>query len=174
MPEPREKYCPQCGAAHQAWATRCADCACDLVDEPPPAEVALPASDLPPARELACLGTGDAWHVRDVAEALQQAGISCRVDSHPPDAPLAGPGFSARRGFSGATTRLGVYVLPGDLDAARRVEHEQRLSRIPGAGASEAASASHDEEACPACVTPLPASAAECAECGLEFPAADA
>jgi hypothetical protein len=170
MGDPREKYCPQCGAAHQAWATRCADCDCDLVAEPPSPEIA-PASELPPARELACLGTGDAWHVRDVAEALQEAGLSCRIDSHPPDAPLAGPGFSARRGFSGETTKLGVYVLPDQLERARRVEHAHRLSRIPGA--SETAAAPHDEEACPACGVPLAPAAAECAECGLEFPAAD-
>lgn len=169
---PRERYCPRCGVAHQAWATRCADCDCELVDEPPPPSQALPPSALPPARELACLDTGDAWHVRSLAEALQAGGLSCRIDSHPPDAPLSGPGFSARRGFSGATTRLGVYVLPDELEAARRIQDEHRRSRTPGE--AELAAGEHGEEACPACGTPLAASAEACGECGLEFPPADA
>lgn len=141
------------------------------MDEPPPASELTPAGELPPARELACVDTGDAWHVRGLAEALVAGGVSCRIDSYPPDSPLSGPGFSARRGFSGATTRLGVYVLPGELDAARRLQGEHQRSRMPGA--DELAAGEHGDEACPACGTPLAASATECAECGLEFPAAE-
>jgi len=167
MSEEREKYCPRCGVAHQAWATRCADCDCALSYDRPVRSDPPRAAELPPARELACLRTGDAWHVRELAEALQQAGISCRIDSFPPEAPLAGPGLSARgRGAPEGATRLGVYVAHADAAAGLRIERELLASRMPDAPEG----AAHDAEVCPACGTPLDATAAECAECGLEFP----
>ena len=116
---------------------------------------------------------GDTWHVRELAEVLQDAGISCRIDSFRPDEPLVGgllgaPGATAPR----EVTRLGVYVLPADEVEARRLERDLLLERMPGA--DDAAPHEHDAEGCPACGTPLPPTAESCTECGLEFPPLDA
>jgi hypothetical protein len=167
MSEEREKYCPQCGVPHQAWATRCADCDCALSYERPVRRDPVRPAELPPARELACLRTGDPWHVRELAEALQEAGISCRIDSFPPEAPLTGPGLSARgRGAPEGATKLGVYVAHADAAAGQRIERELLASRM--AGAPEGAAS--DADGCPACGSPLAPTATECPECGLEFP----
>src|SRR5688572_7985310 len=40
------KWCPSCGAEYRASVTKCAECAVDLVDTPPPAPAAAPEREL--------------------------------------------------------------------------------------------------------------------------------
>ena len=119
------------------------------------------------AHELACIERGDPRALREIAERLQTAGISCRIDAYPPDEPIR---LGGRRG-SGVANTFGLYVLPADAaDAARvRTEHLQRS--LPEAAGYQVAAGTELHE-CPACGEPLAEAAPDCAACGLEFPEA--
>ena len=159
------KTCPGCRGEFQAWVTRCPDCDVTLVIAV--GEVARPVTrELPRASELVCVERGDPWHLRELAERLQQQGVSCRIDVYPPDAPIRPP---ARRGSAAAGTQFGLYVRSEDLALAQqiRTEHLQRVVPDAHTVSGEANAVLAD---CPACGAPLEEGAASCASCGLEFP----
>jgi hypothetical protein len=159
------KTCPECGGEFQEWVERCPDCAVALSTGPLEAARQKPARELPPARELTCIERGEPWHLRELAERLQQQGLSCRIDVYPPDAPIRAP---ARRGGS-VTARFGLYVRPDDLALAQQIrsEHLQRVVPEAPAPAGETGAVLAD---CPACGARLAEGDASCASCGLEFP----
>jgi hypothetical protein len=128
---------------------------------PPP----LAPEELPPARELVCVERGDPWHLRELAEALQERGISCRIDVHPPDAAIRPP---ARRGAP-TQTRFGLYVRAGDQAQAAQVRGEHLERAVPDAAGLDGEPGALLSD-CPACGAPLAEGAASCASCGLEFP----
>ena len=119
------------------------------------------------ARPLLC-SKGSADQVEEMAEMLQAAGISSRVDSHPPGAPLsAGP----RQKFGFQTSRLGLYVLglyvrPEDLEEARQILEQKMAEKLEASPAR----VGEEFEACPGCGARIPQDAESCLECGLEFP----
>ena len=115
---------------------------------------------------LRCVKIGDPWRVREVAEALESAGISCRIDTYPP-----GAGVQPHRGGRGAggATQMGVYVAPADHARAHEIAVEHERGRMPEAE-SEEELWDGDENSCPGCGTSLPPTSESCAECGLEFP----
>jgi hypothetical protein len=117
---------------------------------------------------LLCVRTGDPWRVREIAEALENAGITCQVDTHPP-----GGGVAPLRGgrSAGAATQMGVYVAPGDFEAAVQVAAAHERSRMPEVEA-DAPVWDGDPGSCPGCGTALPPASETCSECGLEFPSA--
>ena len=161
------KICPRCGGEFQRWVERCPDCDVDLELGEPGAPPRRAAEELPPARELACVRVGNPWQLREFATFLQERGLSCRIDSHPPDRPLSG-GDPLRRGglFGGAGTKLGLYVRPDDLDESRELYTEF----VGGGGGAEfEAEGGAGEGACPACGEPVADDAATCASCGLAF-----
>lgn len=151
--QPRLTSCPDCGAALQLTATV----------EPPPRV----ADELPPAHELSCVERGDPRALREIAELLQSAGLSCRIDAYPPDQPirLGGP-----RG-SGVATGFGLYVRHADVEPAKQL-HTQYLRRTLPEATSHAVAAGTELHECPACGEPLAEAARDCGECGLEFPEA--
>jgi hypothetical protein len=161
------KYCPTCGGEFQLWVSVCPDCKAALVESavavapptPPPPE------ELPHARELVCVERGDPWHLRELAEALNEQGISCRIDVHPPDAAIPPP---ARRGAA-TQTRFGLYVRAADRARAEQLRGEHLERAVPDAAglAGEPGALLAD---CPACGAPLAEGATSCASCGLEFP----
>jgi hypothetical protein len=159
------KSCPTCGGEFQLWVSVCPDCQVALVEGPVTVAVSPPPQELPPARELVCLERGDPWHLRELAEALQERGISCRIDVHPPDAAIRPP---ARRGAP-TQTRFGLYVRAGDQAQAAEVRGEHLERAVPDAAGlgGEPGALLAD---CPACGSPLAEGAASCASCGLEFP----
>jgi hypothetical protein len=162
------KICPSCGGEFQQWVTSCPDCAVPLraasADAPPPDPRAA-AREFPPARELVCIERGDPRALHEIAERLQAAGVSCRIDAYPPDEPIR---LGGRRG-SGVATSFGIYVLPAEVDAATRLRTELVRESLPDAANLELASGS-ELSACPACGEPLADAARECAACGLAFP----
>jgi hypothetical protein len=162
------RRCPQCGGEYQYTVSVCADCGCALEDAPVAPQ--LDATPLPHASQLVPVRAGSPWSIEELAEALRHAGISSRIDSHPPGEPLRGPEHATQYGYSGAMAKVAVYVREQDYEAAQRVDAEVFASRTPHAAVLDAASG--DPGVCPGCGTPLSQGAASCAECGLEFPEA--
>jgi hypothetical protein len=160
------KVCPSCGGEFQQWVERCPDCAVPVGSGAPdamtPARVGV---ELPPARELVCLQRGDPRVLHEVAERLQAAGLSCRIDAHPPEEPIR---LGGRRG-AGVATPFGLYVLPADVEAAQRVRAQHARETLPDAEGYEVA-AGTELSACPACGEPIADAATSCDGCGLEFP----
>lgn len=164
------KVCPSCGGEFQQWVASCPDCAVPLAlasAETLRADAAAPARELPPARELVCVERGDPRALHEIAERLQAAGFSCRIDAYPPDEPIR---LGGRRG-AGVATTFGLYVLPADAEAAREVRTQLVRESLPEAAGLELA-AGGELSACPACGEPLAEAARECAACGLAFPEA--
>ena len=115
---------------------------------------------------LRCVRVGDPWRVREIAEALETAGIGCRIDTYPP-----GAGVQPQRGGrgAGAATQMGVYVAPADFETALATAAEHERGRMPELEAEDPLW-DGDPGSCPGCGTPLPPASESCAECGLEFP----
>ncbi len=156
------KMCPDCGAEHVPTAQVCSDCGVAL--EVAPAE--LPTTGpLPPASELTRVATGGPWELERLAFALQEAGISSRIDALLPAPSASGQAAAATRGSSGSGARLALYVLAEDEDPARR--EIQDLLLQTGGGAS--ARGSEALENCPACDAPISGASSACSDCGLEF-----
>jgi len=168
------RYCPRCGDEFQPHIEVCPDCEEALVLEPPQAGGAA-AETLPPAQELTCVAHGNSWDVRGLAEELQDAGLSCRIDRYPPVASQekAGEADSPGRGIGGfgQGVRLGVYVRPGDAAHAAEL-HQSRLRATLDGGDADAP-AGGEEAGCPACGTATDPGVEECPECGLHFPPAE-
>lgn len=162
------KVCPSCGGEFQQWVTQCPDCAVALQIGGGPSLPAAAPRELPPARELVCIERGDPRALHEIAERLQVAGLSCRIDPYPPDEPIR-PG--GRRG-SGVATTFGLYVLPAEAEDATRLRTEHVRETLPEAAGYEVA-AGTELSACPACGEPLADAARECAACGLAFPDAE-
>jgi len=164
------KYCPSCGAEYQHTASECADCRVALVHEVPvPSAPPITAKGvLPAVQDLSLCSTGTGDQVEELAELLQAAGISSRIDSHPPGVPLsAGP----RQMFGFQTSRLGLYVLglyvrPEDLEEAQRIVEQRKAEKLEASPAAVGT----ELEACPGCGARIPQDAESCLECGLEFP----
>jgi hypothetical protein len=162
------KLCPECGAEHVQTAQVCVDCDVALVSGPLETAVSLPSAPLPPASELAQIAAGSPWEMQRFALQLQEAGISCRVDERPGEPARARRGANAApRGSFGSAVRLGLYVLPADVEAARSALQGFLLQH--DAGDSAPTPEGPALEACPACGTPISAAASACADCGLEF-----
>jgi hypothetical protein len=165
------KLCPSCGGEFQQWVTQCPDCAVPLqIGGPDGGSVETaaraPAEELPPASELTCLRRGDPYALHEIAERLQQEGISCRIDVYPPGESIR---LGARRG-AGVATTFGLYVRPADAARAGAVRDQLVRESAPDAAG---AGAGVDLSACPACGEPLADAATACAACGLEFPDAN-
>jgi ribosomal protein L40E len=161
------KVCPECGAEHVHAALVCADC--NVALELAPAGSGEPATaPLPPAPELAHVAAGGPWEMERLALALQEAGISSRIDTSPSAQPTSRRAAGAApRGSPGSGARLGLYVLPADADAARLVI--QGILLQGGAGGVSPAGERGALDACPACGAPISAAASACSDCGLEF-----
>jgi len=162
------KVCPECGVEHVHSALVCSDCNVALELAPAPgAEPAAPAP-LPPASELAQVATGGPWEMERLALALQEAGLSSRIDTAPAGQPLSQPvARAAPRGSAGGAGRLALYVLPAEALPALAVIRELLLQGDPAAGGPQREGDPLD--ACPACGAALSPVAAECSDCGLEF-----
>jgi hypothetical protein len=163
------KVCPSCGGEFQHWVSACPDCAVPLEIGGPGgggAAVPPPAAEFPPASELTCLQRGDPYALHEIAERLQGAGISCRIDVHPPGEPIRA---GARRG-AGVANTFGLYVRPEDAARAAAVREQHVRDSVPDAAGAELGA---ELSACPACGEPLPDGAAACTACGLEFPDAN-
>ena len=94
------RRCPQCGGEYQYTVSHCADCGCALEDAPPDPQ--LDTTPLAHASQLVPVRIGSPWNIEELAEALRHAGISSRIDSHPPGEPLRGPEYTTKHGYSGA------------------------------------------------------------------------
>ncbi len=162
------KICPNGHGEFQHRMTYCPDCdaALELATsaDPPPARRAV---ELPPAHALSCIERGDPRALHEIAEQLQQAGISCRIDAYPPDEPIR---LGGRRG-SGVASTFGLYVLPSQAEHSTQVRTQHIQQSLPELAGHEVA-AGTELHACPACSEPLPEAARECASCGLAFPEA--
>lgn len=162
------KICLRCGQEYQRWISVCADCGGPLDLATETLERAPEVRSLPPASDLALLKVQGPWYLQELAELLQSHGISSRIDSDPPGAPIEGPAVASRDGFSGHATYLGIYVQPADLEAAKGIASSFEAARLPDLLETEP---EHDPSACPACGEPLAhALAPSCSSCGLEFP----
>ena len=161
------KTCPACGGEFQSWVARCPDCDVALViasGEAPPAPPT--PRELPHARELRCIERGDPWHLRELAERLQEQGVSCRIDVYPPEGQIRPP---AQRGAGTSGTQFGLYVQAEDAALAQQLRSQHLAQVVPDAHALAAEAGAALTE-CPACGEPLAEGAASCASCGLEFP----
>jgi hypothetical protein len=114
---------------------------------------------------LYCVRFGDPFGIRELAEALANAGIECVVDTFPPRGDV-GP-IRTRRP-AGESTQMGVYVALADRDAAHEAVHAHEQARMPGSE-GETPEWADDPNRCPACGTMIVAGATSCRECGLEF-----
>ena len=161
------KLCPNGHGEFQQRMARCPDCGSAL-ELATSAELPARATvELPPAHELSCVERGDPRARHEIAEQLQQAGISCRIDAYPPDEPIR---LDGRRG-SGVANTFGIYVLPSQAEHAVEVRTRYIQQSLPELAGREVA-AGTELHACPACSEPLPEAAHECASCGLAFPEA--
>jgi hypothetical protein len=160
------KICPAGHGEFQQRVTSCPDCggALELATsaEPPVRVVA----ELPPAHALTCIERGAPRALLEIAEQLQQVGISCRIDVHPPEQQTRPAGRAA----GGAN--LGLYVLPSEAERATQVRTQHIQRSMPELVGHEVA-AGTELSACPACGEALREAASECAACGLGFPDAE-
>ena len=121
-----------------------------MTDAPPSSHAPLSILEIPLAREL--------------ADRLADGGIDVRLAPEP-----RAPSASARGGYAGRTGRLVVLVPEPDLERARSIESRLVRESVPDLPEDFDPEAQAEGQ-CPACQTPLPEQAAECAECGLCFP----
>ena len=159
------KVCPSCAGEFQHWVTQCPECAVPLQLGAPDGTPPVPAGrdEFPPAHELTCLERGAPQGLAEIAERLQAAGISCRIDVHPPGDPIR---LGARRG-AGVATSFGLYVREEDAEHAKAVREQHLRENVPDA---PNAALGAELSACPACGERLADGASACAACGLEFP----
>ena len=115
-----------------------------------------------------CIERGDPRALHEIAERLQEAGLSCRIDTYPPDEPIR---LGGKRG-SGVATTFGLYVLPGRGRGRDAAAHGHVRETLPEAAGYEVA-AGTELSACPACGEAFADAALECAACGLAFPDAE-
>lgn len=161
MSEAPYKVCPECRVEYRQDAMRCIDCRVDLVHpDAVPEEEALAA--FPPAGELDCVRVAPLAWMRALSEALQQEGVTHRVEpARSEDAPE-----SQQPELFRDVELFGLYVRSEDAPLARELDGTIAAILLP----EEAPEVAEGEvEACPACASPLPADATECPDCGLGF-----
>ena len=163
------KTCPACGSEFQAWVAQCPDCEVPLQLSSSEAPPVPPRFELPPARELVAFERGDPWHLREIAERLQQGGLSCRIDAYPPDAPIRAPARKRGPVAPGSGPSFALYVRHEDVGLAQQLRAEHLKESVPGAEALAVETGAVLSD-CPACGEALSEGATSCASCGLEFP----
>jgi predicted amidophosphoribosyltransferase len=149
------KVCRQCGGEYQSWVSVCPDCNISL--DLPPGEVLAPEPEErapTPIVDPVVLRLDTPGALSELAETLQQHGISSRIGPH------------AQGGV-----RLAIYVGRADASTAHAIAEELVAQSLPDFDAD--AIVDHGPSACPACGEPTPESAASCTSCGLEFPEVD-
>jgi hypothetical protein len=160
--EPHYKVCPACRTEYMLVATRCADCDVDLVDAAALAAADAALEAFPPASELECVRVAPVGWVRALSEALQQRGVTHRVE---PASASDAPDGQSPDVFGGAQL-FGLYVQSEHVSRARDLDDSIAAQVLP----EEAPTlAEGEQEACPACSTELAANATECPDCGLVF-----
>ena len=157
------KHCHGCGGEFQSWVIECPDCHVPL--QLAPGETLAPETrPVAPIEDLVLLKVGEPWELRELAETLQEHGVSCEIDAYPRG------GSIARAGARKEPARLGIYVARADIDTVRSfAAHVAELESESGAEVE-----AHDPGQCPACGEPTRENAPSCASCGLEFPEAPA
>jgi hypothetical protein len=155
------KVCPECRAEHTRTTERCADCGVPLVHPDALPTEAAPV-ELPPASALSCVRVAPLPWIRALSEALEQAGVSHRVEqATAADAPPE----QNTEVFDGAAL-FGLYVEESAGAAARELDRAIAVQVLP----EEAPPlAEGEQDACPACGAALAATATECPECELVF-----
>ena len=152
------KVCPECGAEFVPTVELCFDCGATLTSqsesgsEGPLATAATsnPGDEgLPDVDAMVPIQTADLDWARELRELLAARGISSRLASD----------------CSSCRPTLGVFVLPRDAEAARRVAHELYLEKVPEA--RETAFALPASDRCPACGAGVGELTTECPDCGL-------
>ena len=156
------KLCPNCGAEYRRDAERCAECNVALVHQ---SEISAEQDELaafPPASELACVRVAPIAWIRALSEALQERGVTHRVEPvRAEDAPA-----DQRVRIFGNTALFGLYLREDALADARALDESIAAQLLP----DEAPTVdSGESEACPACGAALGADATECPDCGLAF-----
>lgn len=156
------RVCPACRTEYTRMATRCADCDVELVHADVVAEEDAQVEDLPPASALRCVRVAPIAWIRALSEGLQHGGVPHRVEPAGADDAPEGQRVEA----FGNVQLFGLYVREADTDAAREIDGSIAARILP----EEApALAEGEEDACPACATPLAPDATECPDCGLGF-----
>jgi predicted amidophosphoribosyltransferase len=148
------KLCSGCGQEYQSWVSVCPECNLSL-DLPAGAPLVADERAAPAIEDPVLLRLDGTWALHALAEALQEQGISSRIDTH------------AQGGV-----RLAIYVSRAHAAAAHAIAEELVAQTLPDL--ETIAAVDHGPSACPACGAPTPESAAACSECGLEFPEVDA
>ena len=160
--EPHYKLCPACRSEYTLVTSRCVDCDVDLVDAEALAAEEEELEAFPPASELECVRVAPIAWIRALSEALQQGGVTHRVEpASTEDAPEG-----QRPDVFGNAQLFGLYVQSAHAPSARELDGSIAAQLLP----EEApALADDDEEACPACGAALTSDAIECSDCGLQF-----
>jgi hypothetical protein len=160
------QHCHRCGGEFQPWVTECPDCRVPLHAAPGEAPDPADRSDpIAPLENPVLLKVGEPWELRELAETLQEHGVSCEIDAYPRG------GSIARAGARKQPARLGIYVAGADVASVRELVEELAAAARSESGVE---AVEHDPGACPACGEPTPENAPSCASCGLEFPEAPA
>jgi predicted amidophosphoribosyltransferase len=156
------RVCPECEEEYRPEIATCADCGAELVDralDEQGRQIAEPAQASGEQVTLVGLYSGPAAALRPLAETLAAAGVAQRF------VPIPG--------------QSGLTLAVAQEDGARALE---ALAAFHGRGtelgiselaATFVAGAEEHEHACPACGAAVPADAAECPDCGLEWSSGD-
>jgi hypothetical protein len=160
------KSCPSCGGEFVPHVSECPDCRVALVH---PEELAAHAEQAPPGglANAALLRHGTTMQLRELAEALNEAGFACAIDTDPPGAAIRASARVSRMGVLGQDAQLALYVEARDYERAGAIADQWLARSAPGA---ELAQPPGELAQCPACNESIPDGAAACASCGLEFP----
>jgi len=158
---PYYKVCPQCRVEYTHVSLRCSDCDVELVHPEALAAEAGPV-ELPPAAELLCVRVAPIAWIRALSEGLEQGGISHRVEP----ATVADAPEGQNCEIFEDSQLFGLYVEPEAAAPARELDDAIAVQVLPE---SAPPLAEGEEDTCPACGTPLPASATECPDCELVF-----
>jgi len=160
------KTCPSCGGEFVLHVSECPDCRVALVHAEELA--ARSESEIRGALESAALlRHGTTAQLRELAEALDAAGIACAIDTDPPGAAIKNSARVSRMGNFGQEAQLAIYVEARDHMGASAIADQWLARTAPGA---ELAQPAGELAQCPACNEPIAEGAASCASCGLEFP----
>jgi hypothetical protein len=158
--QPAYKVCPDCGVEFLITVSHCSDCGTLLVSPShlPAAPAPLAAGpDLIPLRRI------EPYAASEIADALQAAGIPCRVEVAESD--RRDDAHLRRRQAAWVDT----FVRRADYTDACEVDAEVMARRAPEYAEREIGE-ELDANACPGCAAPLEPRAASCAACGLVFP----
>jgi len=148
------RHCPACDAQFPDDQQACVHCGAALDDDSTASFVLLTSLD--------------PFESRRLLDRLAEAEIPFAVlNDH--EARLR----SAGRGRSGSFAGVNIFVHPDEHGRASALHQQLVRESLPDLPEDFVADAT-DPDACPACASPLAADAQCCAECGLEFPDANA